>query len=60
MGRIVLKGNVIYLDTGDWLIRTAQKFCHNCGKIYKFQPPKSSFDELVNKARKQGGGLTVS
>jgi hypothetical protein len=60
MGRLVQKGNVIYLDTGEWLVLDARKHCHNCGKVFVFKRPRASFDELMARAEKQEGGLFVS
>ena len=60
IGRLIQKGNVVYLDTGEWLMRDGRKHCHVCGKVYHFRPPKKSFDELVELAKKQEGGLFVS
>jgi hypothetical protein len=57
---LIQKSNVVYLDTGGWLIRDGKKHCHACGRVYIFKPPKRSFDQLVAQAEKQEGGLFVS
>lgn len=60
VGRLIKKANVVYLDTGEWLILDGKRHCHVCGSVFVFKPPKVSFEALLKRAEAEKGGLVIS
>ena len=51
LGQLVEVRGQVYLNDGSWLIRIGRRYCHICGSLVDFRPPKKELRALNGSVR---------
>lgn len=55
MGRMIAKGDRIFLRAEDWEIAEGARDCPDCHRRFAFRPPKLGWDALVERWQSVNG-----